>query len=46
MSLVKVTVERSQVDAVRSRSIPNTGELEYLQKIWIYKTGSNSTLSD
>jgi len=40
MSLVKVVVERAQVDAIRSRTIPNTGEIEYLQKVWVYKTGS------
>lgn len=40
MSLVKVTVERSQVDAVRTRTIPNSGELEFLQKVWVHKTGS------
>jgi len=40
MSLVKVSVERSQVDTVRSRTIPNTGELEFQQKIWVYKSGS------
>jgi len=40
MSLVKVSVERSQVDSVRSRTIPNSGELEFQQKIWVYKSGS------
>jgi hypothetical protein len=40
MSLVKVFIERAQVDAIRSRAIPNTGELEYLQKVWVYKAGS------
>jgi len=40
MSLVKVSVERSQVDSVRTRTIANTGELEFQQKIWVYKSGS------
>jgi hypothetical protein len=40
MSLVKVFVERLQVDTVRSRKIGDDGELEFLQKIWIYKSGS------
>lgn len=40
MPLVKVFVERAQVDTVRSRVIPSTGELEFLQKVWVYKTGS------
>ncbi len=38
--LVKASIERSQVDTVRSRTIPNTGELEFQQKIWVYKSGS------
>lgn len=40
MSLVKVSVERPQADSVRSRTIPATGELEHLQKVWVYKPGS------
>ena len=41
MPFVKVSIERAQVDAVRSRVIPNTNnELEYQQKIWIYRSGS------
>ncbi len=40
MPLVKANVERAQVDAVRSRTIPNSSELEFLQKIWVYKSGS------
>jgi hypothetical protein len=40
MSLVKVFVERAQVDAVRSRKIPNSDEVEFLQKVWVYKSGS------
>jgi hypothetical protein len=40
MSLVKVSVERAQVDAIRSRTIPNTGEIEFLQKVWVHKAGS------
>jgi len=40
MSLVKVSVERAQVDTVRSRTIPNTGEMEFLQKVWVHKSGS------
>ena len=40
MSLVKVFVERAQVDKVRSRPNPITGELEFQQKIWVYKSGS------
>lgn len=40
MSLVKVSVERAQVDTVRTRTIPNTGEMEFLQKVWVYKSGS------
>ncbi len=40
MPLVKVSVERPQVDAVRSRAIPNTGEMEFLQKVWVHKFGS------
>lgn len=40
MSLVKVSVERAQVDSVRSRAIPNTGEMEFLQKVWVHKSGS------
>lgn len=40
MSLVKVSVERAQVDSVRSRAIPNRAEMEHLQKVWVYKPGS------
>lgn len=38
--LVKAFIERAQVDAVRSRTIPNTNELEYQQKVWVHKSGS------
>lgn len=38
--LVKAFIERAQVDAVRSRTNPNTNELEYQQKIWVHKSGS------
>jgi len=40
MSLVRVFVERAQVDSVRSRTNTNTGELEFQQKIWVHKSGS------
>lgn len=40
MPLVKANVERAQADAARSRTIPNSNDLEYLQKIWVYKSGS------
>lgn len=40
MSLVKVLIERPQVDAIRSRINPNTGEMEYQQKVWIFKHGT------
>jgi hypothetical protein len=40
MSFVKVHVERSQVDKVMSRTNKITGELEFQQPVWIYKTSS------
>ncbi len=40
MSLVKVSVERAQVDKVRSRKLPNSDELEFQQLVWIYKESS------
>ncbi|ASF48434.1 single-stranded DNA-binding protein [Methylovulum psychrotolerans] len=40
MSLVLAFTERAQTDAVTSRAHPTTGELEYQQKIWVYKSGS------
>ncbi len=38
--LAKVDIERSQVDSIESRTNPNNGEVEYTQKIWVYKYGS------
>lgn len=40
MTLVRAFIERPQVDAVRSRTNANTGEIEFQQKIWVYKPGS------
>jgi len=40
MSIVKVQVERSQVDKARSRKLPYSDELEFQQPVWIYKTSS------
>ena len=40
MSLVKVYVERRQVDQVRARKNPTTDAMEYQQKAWFYKSGS------
>lgn len=42
MSLVKVEVERSQVDSVRTRVFGEGADSRtiYQQKIWVYKSGS------
>lgn len=40
MTLVRAFTERAQVDAIRSRKLPNSDEIEFQQKIWVYKSGS------
>jgi len=40
MSLVKIYIERRQVDQVRVRKNPTTEANEYQQKVWVYKSGS------
>lgn len=40
MPLVKVAVERHQVNEVSTRTNKLTGELEFQQKAWVYKYGS------
>ncbi len=40
MSIVKVSVERSQTDKARSRTNAATGEIEYQQPVWVYRTFS------